>query len=151
MKKKDLQKKEVKVGNTKFFFTEMKSIAGIPVIEKIRFAISKIDVRVDFNKIGEGTGEEEFMLILKLCLGIDPKFSEELRCDVFPYVHYQNESTTKQVLHGSEDQAFAKLSIMQIYEVWIRAMVVNFYPFFQDAHSFLADMGWIEKEEKVQS
>ena len=128
----------VEISGTRFFFSKMRAMQAFPVVEKIRFGLGKLDALDSLKAMDFSTDDvtvEDFVVFAKVILGIEPKLVEEIRVTLFQHVHYQNKSTSKQVLAGSEDQAFQDCGIDAIYEVLIRSLVVNFYDFFVDIGS----------------
>ena len=76
------------------------------------------------------------MRIARTVLSVGRDFVRDLRFSLFRYVTYRNANAkTRQVLHGSEEQAFNETGIATIYRVLTQALVFNFYDFFQEIFS----------------
>ena len=73
--------------------------------------------------------------VAKLVLGLDLSFVEKLRNVLFGTVRYQTiKSKTQRPLGNNEvdqDQAFENLEAIQVYEVMLRALAVNFFDSFR--------------------
>ena len=75
---------------------------------------------------------------------IDQNLVEKIRTTMFEYVDFYQPGLTKNVqpLAGLEDQAFAELGVAAVFEVFARALAVNFTDFldFLDKTGLTADL-----------
>ena len=109
----------------KVIFT-IKPIAGwtaVKILEQIRrnfgFQLSNIDVRPGL----------EVLALLQPLLTADISFVEKLMEDMFASVKFSGNGATNFPLKGKEDIAFARIGPFAVYELLIRCLVINFFPF----------------------
>lgn len=118
---------EFSVGDIKFNISKIPPMAGFRLAEDIRvnlvFASDKFDA-------GDGTESHSATLFIKSILGLDPAFIQKLMNSLFEYVEYSGGDSGVEKgwakLKGLEDSAFQNFEVIQIYEVLVRALYVNF-------------------------
>ena len=107
-----------------FRFKKMSGWKGIKIIEKLRrnigFQLNNLEMRPGM----------EFMLLLNPIFSADITFIEELMGDMFETVSVTGNGMNNQRLKGKEAFSFAFTGPFVVYEVLIRSLVVNFFPFF---------------------
>ena len=96
---------------------------SIKILEAIRrhfgFQLSNIEIR---------SGLEALALIQPF-LTADTAFVEKLMGDMFSFVKFSGNGASNFALKGKEDIAFAQIGPFAVYELLIRTLVVNFFPF----------------------
>lgn len=118
---------EFSVADTKFNIAKMPPMEGFKLVEEIRvnlvFASGKMAV-------GDGTEASNATLFIKSILGLDPKFVKKIMDSLFGYVEFSGGASGVEQgwakLKGLEDSAFINFEVIQIYEVLVRALYVNF-------------------------
>ena len=118
---------EFDVGDIKFNIAKIPPMAGFRLAEEIRvnlvFASDKFDT-------GEGSEASNATLFIKSIMGLDPSFIKKLMDSLFEYVEYSGGGSGVEKgwakLKGLEDSAFQDFEVIQIYEVLVRALYVNF-------------------------
>ena len=120
---KSFTKEEVKLGDVTFRFDKMNAMKGFKTFELIRKELSNTLSNVQTDTDDKGLGVE----FIKAILGLDVEFMDTLRETMFTHVKFKGNGAQNYVdLKGSEDMAFQQLSPASIYEVYLRALAVNF-------------------------
>ena len=121
--------KDVKfsVGNTKFNIAKLPPMAGFRLVEEIRVNLVSASDKLDS---GDGTEAKNATLFIKSIMGLSPIFIQKLMDSLFEYVEYSGVDSGVEKgwakLKGLEDSAFQNFEVIQIYEVLVRALYVNF-------------------------
>lgn len=111
-------------GETTFSLGKMPATTGWDVLEEIREA-STAPLKFD-----EADPRDMFQAVV---LSLPKPFTRRLRDKMFAYVTFQNRmQQTPEVLAGHEEEAFDAIGAepIEIYDLFIRSLAVNFTPSF---------------------
>ena len=114
-----LTARTVTIGETTFTFNKMLPLEGFRLLEEIRVAVKNIAEVLGGNSggivIGELVGAVPIDIIIRT------------RSQLFQFVSFTRPNIpTPMVLGKAEEAAFDGLEPAHIYEVWARALAVNF-------------------------
>ena len=131
-----LDQEEFEIGNVKFRIGKLSALNGWSMLERIRFSLSKTDIAT--ADIGDGE-IASMQVFAKVVLGLDPDLVNDLRHKLFAHVEFKTEAVERgwMPLKDAVDMAFAELEPSAIYEVLVRALIVNFTPSFNELVSRL--------------
>jgi len=121
---------EYTVGGVRFFIDLIPAKPATPIFRAILHELQ----HVDFGAIADGLSsvEDDDMTRIGLSLlheltRIRPEFISWLESELFEFVRFQTKDTMPHVLAGSEDMAFAKLTVFDLHEVLVRSLARNFF------------------------
>lgn len=136
------EKKEFKIQNTMFKIEKLPPMEGFYLSEFIRTNLVKSSESLD---PGTGTDAESAILFFKSVLGISEGAVEEIRETLFKGIEFSNKGCAKEdksgvskgwaQLSGLEDMAFENFEVINIYEVLVRALYINFFGSFSEMKS----------------
>ncbi len=117
--KEDLTKQEVEINGVIFHFDKLSAWDGFPIAEKIRFALAG-------PLTTTSTGSDN--MFLATVLKIKPEDLRGIARDLFPHVKFRKAGSKDSFvkLADAEDMAFGQLEVIDVYEVILRAIGVNF-------------------------
>lgn len=113
-----MAQKEFTIKKTKFKVEKLNAWEGFPVAEQIRVAMSEALGSVEFDG---GTD------VIKSLLAVKPEHLRGIATDLFPHVKFKRKAKDNWlVVADAEEMAFGELEVMDVYEVILRAIAVNF-------------------------
>lgn len=137
----DFAKPEFAINKRKFRISKMGALAAFELGEKIRFALSKVDIDPKNVSQGAQTAETLMMVFVQGVLSLDPETVKEIREALFETIDFSGDDVKKGWLNvgSNPDMAFNGLEAAHIYELILRALAVNFFGSFSGLISALGD------------
>ena len=139
---KDFGKTKFKIKGSEFSIEKLPPMKGFRIAEEIRVNLAE---SADRFEVKGGSETESATLFFKALLGLPPDFIDELMSKMFEHIQFTGKDTGTekgwQSLSGSEDSAFINFEVINIYEVLVRALYVNFSGSFSEIASSFPGMG----------
>ena len=153
-----LNQPTVVIGGKTFYFRKMGPFKQLPIVEKIRSkGIRDILASMPQRKASDfGEGEEAEALLFEQkqtdfllgILSVDEDLVKYLLDKMFMYVEYTDENSPDPVpLRMKEEGVFAKMDVFAVYEVLMRALVVNFLDSLLESLSRIGVLRKVEEEQ----
>ena len=157
-----LNQPTAEIGGKTFYFRKMGPFKQLPIVEQIRSkGIRDILAAMPTRKVSDfGEGEEAESLLFEqkqtdFLLGIlsaDEELIKYLLDKMFQYVDYTDEDSPDPVtLRRKEEGVFAKMDVFAIYEVLLRALVVNFLDSSLELLSRIGVLRKVQEEAQEES
>ncbi len=123
------------IGQTKFSIEKLLPMEGFRVLEEIRAALG---TRLANTPADSGVAT----VIASVALSIPPAVVDTIMRDMFAHVTFTNHlQATRATLAGNEGTAFDGLEPVNVYEVFVRCLAVNFFSSLEDGLSRLGKAG----------
>lgn len=138
---------EFTLGATSFRIHKIPALEAWEVLEQIREQFGKtLDADVMALKgVGSAMADkasenghasdrtaDQISAMARLVLGLPPSFVKSLRNRLFAHAQFRNQVAVDwQPLQGGEDTAFMNLEPVEVYNVLVRCLAVNFFPSFR--------------------
>lgn len=124
---KQWEAREIKMGNTTFYFEKLLPMKGFDVLEIIRPGLADALDRMPMFDPTKLTPEAGIALLFSVVLKVSPATIRLARDQMFQEVKFTNAAAqTRMAVAGNEDTAFMDLEPIRVYEVIGRALAVNF-------------------------
>ena len=130
---KDLKNAKFKINNTSFSVIKLPPMSGFEVSEEIRINLVKTADSFDTD----GSENQNIVLFTKAIMGLPTSFIKYLMLELFEHVQFKGNGVDGAwaKLQGFEDTAFLDFEVIQIYEVLVRALFINFHGSFLEITS----------------
>ena len=126
----EYRKTTVKIGDTTFKINKLMVMDSLDVLEEIREGMGQRLLELEHMSLQEA--------IARAVIGAPRDLVARIRDRLFEEVTFKNQSAKTHVtLAGSEEMAFENLSAVDVYEVLVRCLAVNFFDSFQELISRL--------------
>lgn len=140
---------EFKIKDTNFHVKKLSPMNGFHLSEYIRVNLAKSSDTFD---AGEGTEDQNALLFFKSVLGLDPEIVEHIRKELFGKIDYKSKGQKDFInLKDTEDMAFEDFEVINIYEVLVRALCVNFIGSISEILSTFPSMATILKQLSLKT
>jgi len=123
----ELSEPEYVVGGVRFFIDLIPAKAATPIFRRILHELQHVDFVVLSKVVSSDDMTQVGLSLLHELTRIRPEFLDWLEGQLFRYVRFQSSATTPQMLSGSEDLAFAELTVYDLHEVLVRSLARNFF------------------------
>ena len=139
----DAAQKEVVRGDTTFVIKKLLIEPRLECLEHVRYALVKSEKTLDLNlsTLGDGENQEALGIVSKIVstfLSLHPDDVKKLQNMLFAEVKFKNSlAQTPRTLAGDIPMAFHALEPTHVYEIMIRAFIVNFLGSFTAASSLM--------------
>ena len=123
---KDYTKPKFTIKKTNFDIGKLSPLDGFHLSEYIRVNLAKTS---DSIEVGDGSDDQNIALFFKSVLGLDPLVVDYIRTTLFERIEFENKEQEQKgfaPLAGLENMAFENFEVINIYEVLVRALYVNF-------------------------
>lgn len=123
-KAQSLGDKVFKINDAEFHIAKLPPLAGMDLLEFIRASLAKTSNGIDAGD----SNAENIALFFKTILALPPADVKYIRDELFKNIEFKSPGVDRGLLRlsGSEDMAFQGFEIINIYEVLVRALYVNF-------------------------
>lgn len=116
----------VQFGDTKFEIRKLLPMDAFETFEKVRIAMADNIGDMEVHT-GPGSDVKTMIEVVKAVMKIDRDSLASIRDDLFEEIYFSNSHYKSPLkLRGLESTAFASLNFSCIYELLMRAFVVNF-------------------------
>jgi hypothetical protein len=119
-----LENSEFKINDVKFKITKLSPMNGFKLFERIRFALATQASIVTVDGL-----EENAAMFIKAILTLEPDVIESFMKDLFKGLQFTGGKNVEKGwmdFDGLEDMALETLEPLDIYELFIRCLIVNF-------------------------
>ena len=139
----EYRKTTVKIGDTTFKINKLMVMDSLDVLEDIREGMGQRLLDLENVSLQEA--------IVRAVIGAPRELVARIRDRLFEEVTFKNQSAKTHVtLAGSEEMAFENLSAVDVYEVLVRSLAVNFFDSFQELASRFTQSG-LDSNQSQQS
>jgi len=115
---------EFTLNEVSFRVNKLNAMDGFALFEIIRKELATTSDNIDLN--GDNDADDS-ILIIKAIASLEPTFVEKIRKALFSRVQFKGNGAESYVaLAGTEEMAFQNLEPIDVYEVLLRALAVNF-------------------------
>ena len=124
------RKTKFKISSTKFEIKKLPVMDAVEVFEEIRESIGQYIETIENESSIE-------VALVKMVLAAPRDMVRSVRQRLFYEVKFQNANyqTPVPIMEAGEESAFEGLNVFAVYEVFIRALSVNFFDSFQELNS----------------
>lgn len=120
--------KEFEISGVKFQIEKLPPMTGFKMAEEIRFNLSNTANGIELKN--SDSDLEAAVLFFKAILGLPVEFIENIQQTLFETIQFQGGGSGVEKgwakLKGMEDMAFQNFEIVNIYEVLVRGLYINF-------------------------
>lgn len=121
-----VEERQFTIGKTTFYITKLQCMEGLDVLEDIRVAMGAANVAINQEVLKNA--DSAGAMIVNLFLKVPKRDVAVIQSKLFTSVSFTRKGNIASAipLHGSEDMAFDGLEPADVYQVLVRALLVNF-------------------------